>query len=68
MHAGRRRVPDRWDVPPGYLAGSGFHCFHGGVMNARDTYRMFYRIKRLHMSPVRAALISVWYAIKPTKF
>jgi hypothetical protein len=37
-------------------------------MNARDTYRMFYRIKRLHMSPVRAALISVWYAIKPTKF
>jgi hypothetical protein len=37
-------------------------------MTAKDTFRMFYRIKRLHMSPVRAALISAWYAIKPVKF
>lgn len=37
-------------------------------MSPKDAFRMFYRIKRLHMSPVRAALISAWYAIKPTKF
>lgn len=37
-------------------------------MTAKQIFICLYRIKRLRMSPVRAALICAWYAIKPTKF
>jgi hypothetical protein len=37
-------------------------------MTAYSAFRLFYRIRRLHMSPVRAALVAAWYAIKPVRF
>lgn len=37
-------------------------------MNRRQTFTFYYAIKRAHRTPVVAAAIAAWHALRPTSF